>query len=105
MRPLSERPTSIRPAQQPDHGHRPAVRHTGSLGRRRKRSRRRLPRGFCARKSNADRAVGEVKHAGRDAFAAEVAEFYKDHAAFVAQTLLLSLADAQGYCAGRPRRL
>lgn len=41
-----------------------------------------------------------VRHAAdQDAFAAAVADFYATHAALVSETLLMSIGDAEGYCA------
>jgi HK97 family phage portal protein len=43
-----------------------------------------------------------VRHAADgDAFAAAITEFYADHVTLVSQTLQMSEAEAQGYCAGQ----
>jgi len=47
-----------------------------------------------------------VRHAADgDAFAVAITEFYASHAGFVARVLVLSLADADRYCAGQAAQL
>lgn len=47
-----------------------------------------------------------VRHASDgDAFAAEIAEFYAKHAAILAESLLMSTAAAEEYCAGQARQV
>lgn len=47
-----------------------------------------------------------VRHAAdADAFAVAVTEFYAAHASLVSQTLQMSEADAQGYCAGQAAQI